>query len=57
MKTNDKPLTEICGICKNKIHLDMGLGWADMGPKERPEFSVHVECLGLEHNVLPCVTT
>lgn len=43
----DKPLTDLCAICGNKIHLDRGFGWADIGPKSHPETSVHVECLGM----------
>jgi hypothetical protein len=41
----DKPLTENCGICSKKIHLNRGFGWADVGPETHPEYSVHVECL------------
>jgi hypothetical protein len=43
----DKPLTENCEICGKKIHLDRGFGWGDIGSPERPEMSVHVECMGL----------
>jgi hypothetical protein len=47
MVTDDKPLTENCAICKNKIHSDRGFGWADIGIKEKATASVHIECLGM----------
>jgi hypothetical protein len=37
----DKPLTEKCGFCGNKI-ID---SWGDIGPKNLPVFSVHLACL------------
>jgi len=46
-KNNDKPLTENCKLCGNKIIFGKGFGYANIGSKEKSDFSVHVECLGL----------